>query len=268
MLQPYYEDATGKEARYYQAEAINRTVEAVAAGQGRVLLVMATGTGKTYTTFQIIWRLWKAGRVKRALFLADRNILVDQALINDFKPFGPAMSKVTGHNIDPAYEVHLALYQAITGREESEKAFKRLSPEFFDLIVIDECHRGSAADDAQWREILDYFSTAIQFGMTANSPNMAPTVTIVAFLRSESCLRSLLFPASGGPINKINLLFSLTASSTKLSSFSIMYGLKTPLTNCDARSTTVTDQFQEIHLICCRKPLPVNATVWPVQAHR
>ena len=167
VLQPYYEDVTGKQARYYQAEAINRTVEAVAAGQDRVLLVMATGTGKTYTTFQIIWRLWKAGRVKRALFLADRNILVDQALINDFKPFGPAMAKVTGHKFDPAYEVQLALYQAITGQEEPDKAFKKLSREFFDLIVIDECHRGSAADDAQWREILDYFSGAIQIGMTA-----------------------------------------------------------------------------------------------------
>ena len=167
VLQPYYEDATGKEARYYQAEAINRTVEAIAAGQRRVLLVMATGTGKTYTTFQIIWRLWKAGHVKRALFLADRNILVDQALINDFKPLGPAMTKVTGHKFDPAYEIHLALYQAITGREESEKAFKKLSREFFDLIVIDECHRGCAADDAQWREILDYFSDAIKIGMTA-----------------------------------------------------------------------------------------------------
>jgi type I restriction enzyme R subunit len=128
---------------------------------------MATGTGKTYVAFQIIWRLWKAGVVKRALFLVDRNILVDQALINDFKPFGGAMTKVTAHKFDPAYEVHLALYQAITGTEEEDKAFKKLSPEFFDLIVIDECHRGSAAEDAQWREILEYFTGAIQVGMTA-----------------------------------------------------------------------------------------------------
>lgn len=167
VLEPYYTDASGKEPRYYQVEAINHTVEAVAAGQKRVLLVMATGTGKTYTTFQIIWRLWKAGRVKRALFLADRNILIDQALVNDFKPFAGAMTKVTGHHFDPAYEVHLALYQAITGSDEEEKAFKKLSRDFFDLIVIDECHRGSAAEDAQWREILDYFSGAIQIGMTA-----------------------------------------------------------------------------------------------------
>lgn len=167
VLQPYYEDASGKAPHYYQADAINCTIEAVAAGQKRVLLVMATGTGKTYTAFQVIWRLWKAGTVKRALFLADRNILIDQALINDFKPFGGAMTKVSGHNFDPAYEIQLALYQAITGTDEEDKAFKKLSPEFFDLIVIDECHRGSAAEDAQWREILDYFSGAIQIGMTA-----------------------------------------------------------------------------------------------------
>jgi type I restriction enzyme, R subunit len=167
VLQPFHNDASGKEPRYYQADAINHAVEAIAGGQKRVLLVMATGTGKTYTTFQIIWRLWKAGRVKRALFLADRNILIDQALINDFKPFAGAMVKVTGHKFDPAFEIHLALYQAITGTAEEDKSFKKLSREFFDLIVIDECHRGSAAEDAQWREILDFFSGAIQIGMTA-----------------------------------------------------------------------------------------------------
>lgn len=167
VLQPYHEDASGKEPRYYQVDAINHTVEAVAGGQKRVLLVMATGTGKTYTTFQIIWRLWKAGAARRTLFLADRNILVDQALINDFKPFAGAMTKVAGHRFDPAYEIHLALYQAITGTEEADKAFKSLSREFFDLIVVDECHRGSAAEDAQWREILQYFSGAVQIGMTA-----------------------------------------------------------------------------------------------------
>jgi type I restriction enzyme, R subunit len=167
VLQPYYEDPSGKEPRYYQAEAINRAIESVAAGHDRVLLVMATGTGKTYTTFQTIWRLWKAGVVKRALFLADRDILIDQALTNDFKPFGGAMTKVTSHKFDPAYEIHLGLYQAITGKDEEDKSFKKLSRDFFDLIVVDECHRGSADEDAQWREILDYFSDAIQVGMTA-----------------------------------------------------------------------------------------------------
>ena len=165
--QPYHLDSSGKEPRYYQVEAINRSIEAIAKGQRKVLLVMATGTGKTYTTFQIIWRLWKSGTAKRILFLADRNILVDQTLVNDFKPFGEAMTKVRNRKIDPAYEIHLGLYQALTGTEESDKIFKSVSPDFFDLIVVDECHRGSASEDSAWREILDYFSGAIQIGMTA-----------------------------------------------------------------------------------------------------
>jgi len=167
VTEPYYEDGSGKEPRYYQVEAINRVVEAVSNDQDRLLLVMATGTGKTYTTFQIIWRLWKAKRVKRVLFLVDRNILVDQTIVNDFKPFGPAMKKVKNRKIDPSYEIHLALYQAITGTDEEDKIFKNVSPDFFDMVVIDECHRGSADEDSSWREILDYFSGAIQLGLTA-----------------------------------------------------------------------------------------------------
>lgn len=167
ITQDYYDDGSGKAPRYYQLQAINKTIEAVSAGQNRVLLVMATGTGKTYTAFQIIWRLWKAKSKKRILFLADRNILVDQTKNNDFLPFGTAMTKVTGRTIDPAFEIHLALYQAITGPEEDQKAFKQVAPDFFDLIVIDECHRGSASEDSAWREILDYFSAATQVGLTA-----------------------------------------------------------------------------------------------------
>ncbi|TPQ26554.1 EcoAI/FtnUII family type I restriction enzme subunit R [Methylomonas koyamae] len=167
VIQPYYEDSNSKEPRYYQVEAINRTIEAVANHQKRVLLVMATGTGKTYTTFQIIWRLWKAKQVKRILFLADRNILVDQTLVNDFKPFGSVMTKIKNRKLDPAYEIYLGLYQAITGPAEEDKIFKNVSRDFFDMIVIDECHRGSAADDSAWREILDYFKDAIQLGLTA-----------------------------------------------------------------------------------------------------
>ena len=167
LAQPYHTDSSGKEPRYYQVEAINRVMEAVARGQRRILLVMATGTGKTYTTFQIIWRLWKAKAVKRILFLVDRNILADQTLVNDFKPFGSVMAKVKNRKIDPSYEIHLALYQAITGPDEVDKIFKNVSRDFFDLIIIDECHRGSAADDSAWREILEYFSGAIQLGMTA-----------------------------------------------------------------------------------------------------
>ncbi|EFC1862318.1 DEAD/DEAH box helicase family protein [Escherichia coli O157] len=167
ITQDYYDDGSGKSPRYYQLQAINKTIEAVSNGQNRVLLVMATGTGKTYTAFQIIWRLWKSKNKKRILFLADRNILVDQTKNNDFQPFGTAMTKVSGRTIDPAYEIHLALYQAITGPEEDQKAFKQVAPDFFDLIVIDECHRGSASEDSAWREILDYFSSAIQIGLTA-----------------------------------------------------------------------------------------------------
>lgn len=182
VLQDYCDDGSGKAPRYYQLSAINAAVEAVATGRDRVLLVMATGTGKTYTAFQIIWRLWKAGRKKRILFLADRNVLVDQTMNNDFRPFGPAMAKLSSsagiidpgagsapgvRRIDTAYEVYLGLYQAITGPEDRQKLYREFSPGFFDLIVIDECHRGSAAEDSAWREILEYFASATQIGLTA-----------------------------------------------------------------------------------------------------
>lgn len=163
----YYDDGSGRAPRYYQTNAINRTVEAVAQGQDRILLVMATGTGKTYTAFQIIWRLWKSGQKKRILFLADRNILVDQTRSNDFKPFGPAMTKIKNRQIDKSFEVYLSLYQAVTGTEEDDNIYRQFSPDFFDLIVIDECHRGSAAEDSAWRDILEYFSSATHVGLTA-----------------------------------------------------------------------------------------------------
>jgi len=167
VTEPYHDDGSNKEPRYYQAEAINRVVEKVAQGQKRLLLVMATGTGKTYTTFQIIYRLWKAKKAKKILFLVDRNILADQTLVNDFKPFGSVMTKIKNRKIDPAYEIYLGLYQALTGPDEEDKIFKSVSRDFFDLIVIDECHRGSANDDSAWKEILEYFEGAIQLGLTA-----------------------------------------------------------------------------------------------------
>ena len=181
VLEPYYQDPSGKAPRYYQSEAINRTLEAVAKGQNRLLLVMATGTGKTYTTFQIIWRLWKAGKAKRILFLVDRNVLADQTLVNDFKPFSPVMTKIKNRKIDPSYEIHLGLYQALTGPDEEDKIFKSVSRDFFDLIVIDECHRGSASEDSAWREILDYFSNAIQIGLTATPKETKYTSNITYF---------------------------------------------------------------------------------------
>jgi type I restriction enzyme R subunit len=167
VTQDYHDDGSGKSPRYYQLIAINRTIEAIAHGQSRILLVMATGTGKTYTAFQIIWRLWKSKTKKRILFLADRNILVDQTRTNDFKPFGSAMTKIQKRQVDKSYEIYLALYQAISGTEEEQNIYKQFSPDFFDLIVVDECHRGSAAEDSAWREILGYFTSATQIGLTA-----------------------------------------------------------------------------------------------------
>jgi len=167
FTEDYYSDPAGKTPRYYQQVAINRTIEAIAKGRNRILLVMATGTGKTLTAFQIIWRLWKAGMKKRILFLVDRNILVDQTRINDFKPFGQVMTKISKRQVDKAYEVYLSLYQAVTGSEEEKNIYKQFSPDFFDLIVVDECHRGSAAEDSTWREVLEYFASATQIGMTA-----------------------------------------------------------------------------------------------------
>ena len=167
ITQNYHTDSNGKEPRYYQRIAINRTVEAIAKGQDRVLLVMATGTGKTYTAFQIIWRLWKSNKKKRILFLADRNILVDQAKTQDFAPFGDKITKVTHRKIDKSYEIYVAIYQGLTGNDPDKDVYKKFSRDFFDLVVIDECHRGSAKEDSAWREVLDYFSNATHFGLTA-----------------------------------------------------------------------------------------------------
>ncbi len=202
VLQPYHDDTSGKGPRYYQVNAINAVIEAIAKGRDRLLLVMATGTGKTYTAFQIIWRLWKAGRKKRILYLADRNVLIDQTMVNDFRPFGSVMAKLSmksntiekadgtkenlttaldsARQVDKSYEVYLGLYQSLTGPEERQKLYKDFSPGFFDLIVVDECHRGSAAEDSAWREILEYFSSATQVGLTA-TPKETKYVSNIAY---------------------------------------------------------------------------------------
>ena len=165
-LEDYYVE-DNKEPRYYQVNAINSLVQQISNGKKRLLIVMATGTGKTYVAFQTIWRLWKSKKVKRALFLADRNILIDQSIVNDFKPFKKVMTKIQNRNADPSYEIYMALYQSLTGDEEKSKIFKNFSKDFFDLIIIDECHRGSADEESQWREILEYFNSSVQIGMTA-----------------------------------------------------------------------------------------------------
>lgn len=167
ITQDYYIDSSGKVPRYYQRIATNRAVEAIVKGQDRILLVLATGTGKTMIAFQIIWRLWKSKAKRRILFLADRNILVDQTMSNDFKHFGDKMTKIINRTVDKSYEIYLALYQGVSGGEEWKNIYKEFSPDFFDLIIVDECHRGSAREDSAWREILEYFSASTQVGLTA-----------------------------------------------------------------------------------------------------
>lgn len=165
---PYYFDAYSHEPRYYQRIAIDRTVEAVAKGQNRILLVMATGTGKTFTSFQIIHRLTKSGAKKKVLYLADRNVLIDQTMTQDFRPFKSVMTKIQNHKMDSSFEIYMALYQQLVSTDDNKPdPFTEFQPSFFDLIIVDECHRGSAKDDSQWKAILNYFSSATQVGMTA-----------------------------------------------------------------------------------------------------
>ncbi len=166
--EPYYFQLGDKTPRYYQRIAVNRTIDAIARGQNRALLVMATGTGKTYTAFQIIYRLWKSGKKKKVLFLADRNVLVDQTMVNDFKPFEKIMTKVENRTLDSSYEIYMALYQQLSG-DEGQETFLQFKPDFFDLIIIDEAHRGSSRKESAWRKVLDYFNApgTTHIGLTA-----------------------------------------------------------------------------------------------------
>lgn len=181
IQQEYYIDASGKKPRYYQQIAINRSVEAIVNGQNRVLLVMATGTGKTFVAAQIVYRLWKAGLKKRILFISDRNFLIDQARRGDFKGFRDKMTVVKHRQIDKSYELYFALYQGLTGSEEEKNIYKQFSKEFFDLIVVDECHRGSARENSAWREILEYFTGATQIGLTSTPKETEETSNIEYF---------------------------------------------------------------------------------------
>ena len=164
--EPYYYAPGVNKPRYYQTIAINRTCEAIAKGQKRLLLVMATGTGKTYTAFQIIHRLKKAGLKRKILYLADRNMLIDQTMMQDFQPFTKVMTKVENRKMDSSFEIYMALYQQLTDGQGTD-IFKQFSEDFFDLIIVDECHRGSAADDSNWKKILEYYKSATQIGLTA-----------------------------------------------------------------------------------------------------
>lgn len=177
---PYYQERGGNRPRYYQCIAINRTLEAVAQGKDRILLVMATGTGKTFTAFQIVHRLRQSTEVRKVLYLADRNILVDQTIDGDFKPLKKVTTKVTGRKLDSAFEVYFSLYQQLVG-EDGEEIFRAFDREFFDLIIVDECHRGSAAEDSAWRKVLEYFSGAIQIGMTATPKETEDVSNITYF---------------------------------------------------------------------------------------
>lgn len=168
VAQDYFLDGTGHAPRYYQQTAINRTVETIAKNESgnRHLLVMATGTGKTYTAFQIIYRLWKSGLKKRILFLADRTALIDQTVRGDFRHFKEAMTVIKHKEIDTSYNIYLALYQGLSDNNAND-AYKQFTPGFFDLVIVDECHRGSAREDSKWREILEYFNAATHIGLTA-----------------------------------------------------------------------------------------------------
>jgi type I restriction enzyme R subunit len=167
VKQPFHFKPNGRSLRYYQEIAVNRTIEAIAKGLDRMLLVMATGTGKTLTAFQIIWRIWKSGGNKRILFLADRNILVDDPIRKYFGDLKDVVHKIQRGKVSKAHQIYFALYQAVTGNEGQEDLFREYSRDFFDLIIIDECHRGSAAADSAWREILKYFDSATHIGLTA-----------------------------------------------------------------------------------------------------
>ena len=185
ICQPYYSSQNTYEPRYYQRVAVNRTVDAVARGDSRLLLVMATGTGKTYTAFQVVYRLLKSGLKHKILYLADRNILVDQSIQQDFAPLGKVIHKINVSKDDrttiTSHQVYFSLYQQLVGDDDTEHFSELFDKDFFDLIIVDECHRGSAKEESKWRKILEYFSSAAQIGMTATPKETTYTSNISYF---------------------------------------------------------------------------------------
>lgn len=215
IIEPsYFDNFYNKIPRYYQTIAINRTIEAIAKGQNRILLVMATGTGKTFTAFQIVYKLWKSNTKKKILYLADRNILIDQTMEQDFKPFENVMTKITNHEIDSSYEIYFGLYQQLVDEELDIQPYEKLQPNFFDLIIVDECHRGSAKDDSQWRTILEYFSSATQIGMTA-TPKETKKVSNIGYFGEPIYTYSLKQGIEDGflaPYKVIRVVLNIDAS--------------------------------------------------------
>lgn len=228
LVYPYYTTPTGKKPRYYQRIAINRTVEGIANGKKRLLLVMATGTGKTYTAFQIIYRFWKTRQKKKILFLADRNILIDQTMRNDFKPFTDAMVKIEGRHIDTSREIYMSLYHQLKAGEADY--YKQLPRDFFDLIVVDECHRGSASTESNWHDILEYFSSATQLGLTATPKDEGLDEAVQAELDAKAALDEAKSTRNAAAIAKATKVYQKAAEArTKIASHSNIFYFGNPI---------------------------------------
>lgn len=247
VAQEYFFDGTGRAPRYYQQTAINRTVETIAKNEGgnRHLLVMATGTGKTYTAFQIIYRLWKSGLKKRILFLADRTALIDQTVRGDFRHFKEAMTVIKHKEIDPSYNIYLALYQGLSDNNSND-AYRQFSPDFFDLVIVDECHRGSAREDGKWREILEYFNAATHIGLTATPKETKEISSSEYFGEGKRELDSFINPSELYPVIATTSKLMTTgvdAQTCKLIVLDSNIGSMTEFKQIIGRGTRINEDF-------------------------
>ena len=256
IAQPYYTSQTTHSPRYYQRIAINRTVDAIARGQQRLLLVMATGTGKTYTAFQIVYRLLKSGMKRKVLYLADRNLLVDQSILQDFAPLEKTIHKINVAKDDrttiTSHEVYFSLYQQLVGDDEQEHFSELFDPDFFDLIIVDECHRGSAKEESRWRRILEYFSSATQLGMTA-TPKETKYVSNLSYFGEPVYMYSLKEGIDDGflaPFKVINITTDISDGWRPLKGQLDIYGNEIPdriYTNSDYDySIIIEDRVQQV----------------------